>query len=39
MGSKDNLVLPNGLTMHEETNRVVWADARTEVGYSRGVGV
>ena len=29
---KDNLVWPNGLTVDEETNRVVWADARTEVG-------
>ena len=28
---KDNLVWPNGLIVDEEANKVVWADARTEV--------
>ena len=28
---QDDLVWPNGLTVDTYTNRVIWADARTEV--------
>ena len=27
----ENLVWPNGLTVDEDTNRIIWADASTEV--------